>query len=236
MSKLKDDVDLIFNYFEKVRSSIVNAQFSECDEISKSILLCSLMDTLSRCVYPKLPNRERYVCFVDDFSGWDNKNKISLVQLHYFLKNEEDKIYEPIKSYVAGKVSRMRRGTIYKTSFDEYLHDLKYLKVIESQIQKFNYANLFYKFRNYLVHEFRTPGFGSNFSKSRDIHYYSLTQISDKPVTTTWELVFPAIYLSNIVKNSIDNLRNYCMEVKYNPYDSFEFKTQWLDKSEIKKK
>ena len=234
--KLKDEIELLFNYFDKIRLSIINVKFEESDEISKSILLCSLMDTLSRCIYPKLSNRDRFVFFVDDFSGWENKNKISLVQLYYFLKDEEDKNYEPIKSYVKNKVSKIRRGVIYKTDFDEFLHELKYLKVIETQIQKFSYANLFYKFRNYLVHEYRTPGLGSNFSKSKDIHYYLLTHISDKPTYTTMELIFPAFYLSNLVKNSIDNLKKYCLEINYNPYESFKYSTLWLDKAEIKKK
>ena len=236
MSNLEQEVDLLFDYFDKVRLSINNVEFSEDDEISKSILLCSLMDTLSRCIYPKIPNRDRFIFFVEDFSGWENKNRISLVQLYYFIKDEKDKIYQPIKSYVENKVSKMLRGAIYKTSFDEYLYDLKYLKVIESEIQKFSYANLLYKFRNHLVHEFRTPGYGSNFSKSTEIHYYSLTHISDKPAYTTWELVFPAAYLSNLVMKSIKNSRNYCLEVKYNPYDSFEFNTLWLNKAEIKRK
>ncbi len=236
MAKLEDEINLFFNYLEKIRLSIINAKFSENDEISKSILLCSLMDTLSRCRYPTFKNQERFISFVDDFSGWENKNRISLVQLHYFLKDETDTIYEPIKSYVENKVSKMLPGMLYKTSDDEYLHELKYLKEIEYQIQKFSYANLFYKFRSMLVHEYRTPGLGFNFTHSTDIHYHSLTEISDKSNQPTWELVFPANYLSNLIEKSIINFSNYCLIDKYNPYDSFKFKTLWIDKEKIKKK
>lgn len=236
MASLESDIELLFGYFNNLLNSIIDVNFKVSDDISKSILLCSLIDTLSSIRYSKLPNRERFISFIDDFSGWSNVNRISLVQLHYFIKDENDKNYEPIKTFLKVKMSKMRSGTIYLTDFDDYLHNLNYLKVIEEQINCFSYANLLYKFRNYLIHEFRTPGLGSNFIKSDAIHYYSLTEITGKGMNHSWELVFPVNYLYRLVSDCIKNIKEYCLINKINPYDYYEFDSRWLKNSEVKKK
>lgn len=235
---LKDDLDLFFNHFEKFRTSIIETNYNYSPEISQSVLLCSIIDTISNVAYPnlKLRNNEKFTYFVDDFSGWDNVDRVSLVQLYYYLENENDKKYEPIKKYTSDKVSNMESGSIYKRDIDEYFYELDYLKVIEEEIRKFTYSRLLYKYRNFVVHELRTPGKGFNFIDSDEIHYHGLGHFGDNINLRTWELVFPVNYINNLVKSAISNLRLYCEENEINPYDIIKSETLWLNKSEVKKK
>jgi len=236
--KLKEDLDLFFNHFENFRTSIINTNYSYSPEISQSVLLCSIIDTISNVAYhnSNLSNNQKFTYFVDDFSGWENVDRISLVQLFYYLKDENDKKYEPIKTYVASKVANLKMGSVYKAEIDEYLHDLKYLKVIEDEIRKFTYSRLLYKYRNFVVHELRTPGKGFNFIDSDEIHYHGLGHFGENINIRTWELVFPVNYLARLVKSTILNLKKYCESNSINPYKNIKTETLWIKKTEVKKK
>lgn len=234
MNTLNDDIDLFFGHFEQLHQSIESCDLRYANEISKPILLCSILDSISRCIYPKLGHREKFTYFVDDFSQWKYVDKISVVQLYYFIKDETDIKYEPLKSYVINKVEKMTVGKLYEPEFDEYLNQLKYLKVVENEIRKFSYSNLLYKYRNYVVHEFRTPGKGSDFAQKDEIYYHHFGHFGESKNEKTWELVFPVKFLIKLVSESIDNLKYYCKQNKINPYDNFSFDTIWITKSEVK--
>jgi hypothetical protein len=216
----------------------MEVKFPYGDEIIKSLLLCSVIDTLSQCAYPQKENDgDRFSCFIDNFSGWNNVNRISIVQLYYYLKDKQEHIYEPLKSYATEKVKKMRRGVVYKETYDDYLYNLKYQSAIENEILEYSYSRLFYKYRNYLVHEFRTPGLGSNYSRtSNGIYYYNVTHIDVHSTYRTWELVFPAGYVSKLVYDSTNNLMNYYIEHNLNPYEVFKYDTRWSRTKRIKRK
>jgi hypothetical protein len=236
MKNNNEDIDLFFGHFEQLHLSISQSELVYASEVSKSILLCSIIDSVSRVVYPKLGHREKFTYFIDDFSQWKNVDKISLVQLFYFLKEEDDLKYEPLKTYVGGKIQQMTVGKIYEPEFDEYIYNLKYLKVIENEIKKFSYSNLLYKFRNYVIHEFRTPGKGSDFIQKDEIYYHHFGHFGESKSEKTWELVFPVKYLLKLVEDSLDKLKFYCKQNNINPYDNFSFETSWIMKSEVKNK
>ena len=88
--KLKEDLNLFFNHFENFRTSIINTNYSYSPEISQSVLLCSIIDTISNVAYhnSNLSNNQKFTYFVDDFSGWENVDRISLVQLFYYLNSK----------------------------------------------------------------------------------------------------------------------------------------------------
>ena len=49
---LKEDLELFFNHFETFRKSIIETNYNYAPEISQSVLLCSIIDTISNVAYP----------------------------------------------------------------------------------------------------------------------------------------------------------------------------------------
>lgn len=228
MASVNSEIGNLFEYYEKIRLSIVNVNFSEGDEINKSLLLCSLIDTLSHFIYPKMKeNNKRYVDFLDKFLSWENKDKISLVQLHYFLLNENDEAYRKIKSYIANKISKMNEK-YYDSCLDEYLYQLNYPKDKKDKIERFSYSKLFYKFRSKLVHEFRTPSWSFNYYNKEDIYYFKLGHINGGTTFQTWELVFPIKYISCLVEASIRKVKEYCLNDQTKFYETYVIDKSWL--------
>jgi len=205
-------------------------------------LLCSILDTLSKCIYNEVPlNRDRFVYFIDDFSGWAYRDNSSLIQLRYFVEKETDLKYERTKSFLKERLKDLKPGDVYKASNDLFLTDIPHLKIIEDEIRRFTYSNLLYKYRNSVVHEFKTPGSGMDFGYIEEVYYHHMGHIELKSDThvlaeSTWELVFPMNYLSNLVLQSIANTRAYCEKHTINPYNFFLFDVAWLTSGEVKQK
>ncbi|MBU1298243.1 MAG: hypothetical protein KKB77_03755 [Bacteroidetes bacterium] len=241
MTSLAENIDRFFTHFQNRHDGILTTQFKLDDVVCKSILLCSIIDTISKCVYDTLSNREKFTFFLDDFSGWPHRDRISLVQLHYFLEKETDIKYEQTKSYVESRFKSFAPGLVHHPNNDEHLSQIPHLKSIESQIRKFSYARLLYKFRNSVVHDFKTPGSGMDFGDIEDVYYHSMGHYelqNDKYVLirSTWELVFPIKFLSKLVLQSIANLKSYCTTHSINPYNFYYFPTSWLSKKEVKER
>ncbi len=242
MTDLSKDIETFFSHFKTLRQGILDTQFKFAEVTCKSILLCSILDTLSKCVYNNVTfNRDRFVYFVDDFSGWPYRDKISLIQLRDFVDRETDIKYERTKSFLRERFKNLRPGDVYKASNDLVLADIPHLKIIEDEVRQFTYSSLLYKYRNSVVHEFKTPGSGVDFGHLNELYYHHMRHFEVADDTnllqkTTWELVFPIIYLSDLVLQSITNTQAYCQEHSINPYNFFFFDSSWLTSQEVKKK
>lgn len=226
--KMEDSLNTFFSHFEELHETVKNIFCKDNREI-KSILLCSIIDAISKCVYPKLPNHDKFVFFIEDFSGWEHRDRISLIQLLYYLEDKNDIKYEPLKSFVMDQIGNLSKGTIIQPTFDKCLHELNYLKVIEDEIRKFSYAELLYKYRNAVVHEFKIPGHGMELFSDEDIFYHSMTHFDEaKEIEEeTWELVFPTKYISQLVEHSIEHLKKYCQENEIDPFQYYYFGKLW---------
>ncbi len=175
------------------------------------------------------------MAFVDDFSGWENRYRISIAQLHYYLQDKKHLKYEPLKSYVAERVAKYESGNIYPSSIDKKMHELQYLSVIEHEIAEFTYAALLYKFRCSVVHEFNTPGHAMDGFGDGGIVYHSMMHYENGSVErTTWELLFSNEYISKIVEVMIDNAKKYCIKNEINPYEYYYFGDVWGGKKRNK--
>ncbi|HVN47442.1 MAG TPA: hypothetical protein VMU30_01340 [Bacteroidota bacterium] len=235
------DIERFFGYFRRLLLGVSSTKYVFSPAACESILLCSMLDTLSKCVYDYLAsNRSRFVCFVDDFSGWKCRDRISMVQLFYFLQKQDHLKYAKTKEFVGRRIAGLISGTIYKASEDLLLSDIIYPKVIEEEIRQFSYSNLLYKFRNSLVHDFKTPGAGIDFGDLDEAFYHHMSHydyVDETPVLvdSSWELVFPAKYLESLVSQSIENLYSYCVSNKLNPYEHYYFDSPWISSQEVKR-
>ena len=233
MSAIKQDVDTFFDHFVSLHKSILDTSFNEGAKECRAILLCSIIDTISKVVYSKnISNHNKFVFFLDDFSGWKYRDKISLIQLHYYLSGKNDLKYEPLKSDIANKYDALNTGEVINADFDNFLYELNYSKAIENEIKMFSYAELMYKFRNKVVHEFNRPGHGmEGLSSDDDVFYHSMTHYNDdmKIEEETWELVFSVRFIAKIVEQSINNVKEYCLLNSINPFNFYYFGKLWVN-------
>ena len=241
-SQILPDTERFFGYFRRLVEGVSSTKYDFSPDVCQSVLLCSMLDTLSKCVYDYLTtSRARYVCFADDFTGWKYRDRISLIQLFYFMEKENHLKYAETKAFLNARIAGLVSGNIYKASEDLLLSQIPYPKVIEEEIRHFTYSNLLYKFRNSLVHDFKTPGSGMDLGGIAEAYYHHMAHyeyIEEAPVLVnqTWELVFPVSYLVELVKQSIENVRTYCISNKINPYEHYYFDTSWFSAQEVKKR
>src|SRR5207245_2654692 len=82
-------------------------------------------------------------------------------------------------------------------------------------IQSCRYAELFYTYRNNLIHEFREPGYGIEISSDKNQPYYH-SMIGDP-----WQLVFPIGFFSFIYASALNGLQKYLLYQDQDPYAQF---------------
>jgi hypothetical protein len=87
-------------------------------------------------------------------------------------------------------------------------------------VESCRYPELFYTFRNNLIHEFREPGYGMEMSNDKKPFYLSMM---DSP----WQLVFPVNFFATICRQAVERLRDHLLKHKINPYTRFEFGSVW---------
>ena len=72
-------IDRFIGYFREQVILIDGIPKSESSKIFKKALYVSVIDTLSKCVFPhRVGNRERFVAFVMRFSKWGEGYNISM--------------------------------------------------------------------------------------------------------------------------------------------------------------
>jgi len=87
------------------------------------------------------------------------------------------------------------------------------------------HAELFYVYRNHLVHEFREPGYGMEFDKKDTTPHY-MNQ-DDGAGNQRWELCYPTGFFTQLVTNTLANLRNHLERNDLDPYSFYEFGSIW---------
>lgn len=218
---IKDKIDRYCSHFtEKLQelSPIENPLF-------KKILLVTMLDALARAPFPKeTSNKKRFVDFVDKFSDWQEKYRISLPQLSLLL---ESKPSTPLKNEVLKRLSFWDKTKEVLLSKDPECSDILYYASNEeiNLIEKFKHSILLYAYRNELVHEFRKPGYGLEYSGDENPYHHTVNnKTTDLYI---WETVYPVDFFMHIVKSALKALKEYLLRENINPYDSYRFGSIW---------
>jgi hypothetical protein len=157
------------------------------DPTFKRILLLSLLDALARCAYPNMKiNRDRFVCLIDSFTQWSDKDRYSLQQLKFCLDDLPNSSKYPSFDDLMEEVNiRLQKWPevnqfLFPKDVDPNPQELErfFSGGIEQKLEKVRYPSLVWVIRNYAVHELSHPGAGVDFHLHRpDPYYYHLTQI-----------------------------------------------------------
>lgn len=217
---------------QKIQYFISNLQrqFVDIDEIKslflRKIVLVSLLDSMSHAAFPEIQrdHRKRVIRFLDDCSGWADKDTISAQQLLLQLQKSEitnSKLFLFVQNHVIG----WQKGLGKPVEPKQDLMDNQIPPIAsEDEIKLINcvrYKELLYTYRNNLVHDFSKPGDGVEIF-DRDYPYYHHMGMGDP-----WELVFPAPFFRKLCWDSISGLEKRLRDNAMNPYDSYEHGSTW---------
>jgi hypothetical protein len=216
----------------------------------------------------RIPSGERFAIFIKSRSGWNAATRVSLLHLARALEWQPSSSFSRLCSWVAEGLSTAlpaiatpefvvqhpgiveRPITVDPTLEETEKHWPKEngrpirLKVGSTSGRgglracHFTHAELLWRYRCYLVHEFRVPGEGWDVKKTGEPYYQNMAEVEwevsnpSHPVwkvtTRHWELVYTLGFLRQLCGTSLRNLRQQLRSESRNPYQAFKFGSYWL--------
>jgi hypothetical protein len=207
----------------------------------KKVLFFSVIDSLSKCIFPRRGNRDRIVSFVVEFAEWEYRNRISLPHLSQLLHKSPEPAFSGLRKFVIDEYSKWSSGEIIRLERDPDIKDVMRFWPGEKEhkkplagisIESLQHIHLFYSYRNFLVHELREPGYGFESYREDSPYYLSFSHLpadGAEDEKETWELVYPVLFLKNLLCNCLKNMEIYLNDNNIDPYQSYTFGTYWID-------
>lgn len=215
-----DNIQQYYDYFKKELEKVDSGG----ENLHSRILLVTIMDALSRAAHPHLAkkNHDRFVKFIDNCAQWSDRDRVSLPQIKYKLK-EASLINGPLYNYVTSTINGWQESLIHDSSVDPLFDSVISKAQCDCErkiIKSSKYKELLYSHRNYLVHEYRNPGDGFvGFSQSTGAHYHQYDE--------RWELVFPVSLFSSFCHDGLSELKKKLIDEGIDPYEAYEFGSKW---------
>jgi len=197
--------------------------------IHKKILYCTILDSLAGVRYQgqKLGNRERFITLVRDHGGWPEGDMISVPILAERLPNTAPA--SPLQQYLQTKLSAYdpnSGNTLPASCFDECRHILDQLASDSSErksVDQSQHYELFYQYRNFVVHELREPGYGAETlaPEASEPRYHAY--IGDPK----WRLLYPQGFLRRIIRSALASISSYFNSEGIDPYTRIKDSSAW---------
>lgn len=222
--KNQEDIEKFCSYFEKQVKEIIKIE----NPLFIKILLTTIIDPLAR-VYSSgnIENRKRFKNIIMDCSNWNDCERISIPMVFY---NKDKLKNNALKDYFIKRYYKFVSGGIYNLSVDQFVDEIKELIINDTDnniIIKLSHIELFYIYRNNLVHEFREPGHPLEMiSESGLPFYHYMTDWDNKE--RKLELVYPLHFFISILNDILINIKKYLINGDLNPFSYFRFGSPWI--------
>jgi len=232
---LESKIKLYVDYFKDKLARLEGYELEQQDQFFKKNIIVSIIDALAKTTSSKnAANRERFTGIVADLGAWDNHTRVSTPHLQYFLSLCREQSYVPATKYVLDRIASLSNGRLVDLADDPELHEVAELWPVSAEtklhgrlgLDSFTHLNLFYEYRNSLIHELREPGYGMEFSESDTEPFYHGMTTDD--VKQTLELVYPLNFYFRVVRNILKNLHPYLATNRIDPYDCYSFGSSWI--------
>ncbi len=239
--ELKKSIDRFIGYFKKQLDEIKELR-TEHAELYRKLLYVSILDSLAGSVLPRRGNRDRYIYFLQRFCKWPDGDRVSLLHLVQLLRKNPDPAFEKLREWVLAKFKALpvHGGSLMPITRDPSFDEVKREWPVSQQhrtplegidLVALQHFQLLYAYRNGLVHELRTPGYGMEFgNEDQDPFYHGMSTVGedDALVRVTVELVYPWRFLHRLCETALVELKQYFLSNELNPFDSFVFGTYWI--------
>ncbi len=245
MTAIEESINKFCGYFSEQIQSIRSITIAESEENNgnidnfqikfyKKVLLITALDTLAGIRFPKqrFPslnknNRNRFIKFLEISRAWEDGKLISVPFLYEYI--EKGSLSDGLlRFYITQIMSKYNAdGSINIPSREidqlkEALFELAATEQEEKAIMECQHYELMYRYRNYLIHESREPGYAMEILPDESDPYYHGYLGKDKMV-----LAYPIELFLKLVENSVNYLATYLKTHKLNPYDFVEETTRW---------
>jgi len=220
VTRRSDAIEQFIDYFQSQVVSIESVK----NPMYRKLLYATALDPLARAAFGNIGHRQRIVRLLDELTAWNAKSLVSLPQLALNLREARRGRYRLCRQ-VGRRLSDWPPGHIVPITVSP--SSIELAPFAASQEQKFltncRYPELFYTYRNNLIHEFREPGYGIEMSTDKEPYYTSM-------INSPWQLVFPVDFFAAICKQAAAGLQTYLLKHKVDPYTRFEFGSLWRAK------
>lgn len=191
---------------------------------------------------PKRGNRNRFIYFLERFCRWPDGERISLPHLVELLGKNPDPAFEKLRKWTltrfkalpvhGGPPMPISHDPLFKEVNNEGPVSKEHRTPLEGiDLVSLKHFHLLYVYRNVLVHELRTPGYGMGFGEDdQEPFYHGMSTVGSdgERTSSTVELVYPWKFLHHLCETSLGQLKEYFASNNLNPYDSFVFGTYWI--------
>ena len=236
INEIQKQIERFILYFQNKYQIIKETKFKSNSELFKKILYIGIIDALSKTIFPRKGNRERFVSFLENFSDWKHCSRISLPHLVRLLEFTPEPEYSKLREFAFSAYEQWLSGDIIglekEPKYEEVMRywprgkdNIEPIKGVK--LESLKHVHLLYTYRNSLIHELRNLGHGiEELSLGKEPSYHHLT---DEKNEETWQLVCPLGFFENICENCVKNLEKYLTENNINPYNSFNFGSYWIE-------
>ena len=231
MATTSEHIDKFISHFSKRIEAINTAELSDFTDDFKKTLYVAIIDGLSKSVFPRSRNRDRFTSFIEQFGDWDEGNRISLPHLVKLLSLTPEPKYEKARRFANDEYSKWFQGEIIYLKKDpkivkvkRYWPEQTSTKLInEVRLDSIQHYQLIYSYRNSLIHESRPLGFPMDEIDNGKPFYVHITKYDETPknITHVWQLNYPDVFFQNICESSLNNLKNYLLRNTIDPIDFY---------------
>jgi hypothetical protein len=240
---ISDRIDRFHSYFQSQISTINQLESPEYLFHYKRILFISILEALSKVLFPRMRPRNRMVNFICEFSGWEEADRVSLPHLVKLMSLSPEPQFEPLRSHANELFRTWNTGDVIGLDRDPSYEDIQRLWPKSQELrapihgvtlESLQHVHLFYSHRNCLVHEFRMPGLLSAAPAwATDTPHYSVLELNEgedlDDYLISWELQYPVGFYVTIANTSLEALRKYLCRNSLDPISFFESGSYWLE-------
>jgi hypothetical protein len=223
----RHNIEKYCSYFERQLNQIQKL----ADRLHKKVLLFVILDTLGRARYPTVEkHKPRFINLVRDHIQWKDNSRISLYRI--LLISQSQKSSELTK-FAQASIEKWNDWELPDIGADPLMEQIQHLATNDQErrlIADSTHLNLFYAYRNHLIHEFREPGAGMEMDQLDSCPYYHrMTHRSSNgdDERETWELVYPLGFFVTLATSCLIKLKYHLLENDLNPYSFYKFGTLW---------
>lgn len=188
----------------------------------QKVLYSLILDPLALAAYPAAGSRANVVFLIQNLTSWTDADRVSLIQLKLALRSERRTKYRLYRE-VKKRLGMQSIG--FKTPLSTSPHKSELLTFAASKEEHIldlcTYAHLFYTYRSNLVHEFREPGYGTDWGRGSSEPYYGQSSFGER------ELVFPLKFVSRIANEALVRLEAHLLAERIAPHSKFGSLWRW---------
>lgn len=221
--------------------------------VNAKVLLCSIIDSLAKSRFPdEATNGARFKQTIQASANWMECERVSLLHLKRAIDVEEaDVKFADLNAWAEDSIrchfvtnnrilsARIEIGRDPRPEdvLALWPHDemQRPIKLGRTSWENLTHKNLFWQYRNSLMHEFRIPGRAVELGVETNSPFYQkVSQIDDyRPdagikLTNRWELLYPTGFFQVVAENILEEVAAHHRSAQTSPFAAYSEGSFWI--------